>query len=186
MNDTPAASHRSWRKYLLNSVDSLARVGLKFLVASFESRLNFDFRKEGGAVRDIAVHTDDILGRGVPDALSKTRVLSEYRAWPLGAQEKSFMCVGAGFPEENDSSVELTWGPSPNNLKPVLASPGLRASRPRKSPPTRSRRVSESWEGLAACPPSLCRIFALDWRALHEGPIRCKAVIFSAPMIWSE
>ena len=131
LNDTPAASHRSLRKYLLNSVDSLARVGLKFLVASFESRLNFDFRKEGGAVRDIAVHTDDILGRGVPDALSKTRVLSEYRAWPLGAQEKSFMCVGAGFPEENDSSVELTQGPFPNNLKPVPTSPELWASRPR-------------------------------------------------------
>ena len=102
-----------------NSVDSLARMGLKFLVASFESRLNFDFRKEGGAVRDIAVHTDDILGRGVPDALSKTRVLSEYRAWPLGAQEKSRMCEGAGFPDENDSSVELTQGPFPNNLQPV-------------------------------------------------------------------
>ena len=131
LNDTPAASHRSLRKYLLNSVDSLARVGLKFLVASFESRLNFDFRKEGGAVRDIAVHTDDILGRGVPDALSKTRVLSEYRAWPLGAQEKSFMCVGAGFPEENDSSVELTQGPFPNNLKPVPTSPELWAPRPR-------------------------------------------------------
>ena len=87
LNDTPAASHRSLRKYLLNSVDSLARAGLKFLVASFESRLNFDFRKEGGSVRDIAVHTDDILGPGVPDALSKTRVLSEFRAWPLGAQE---------------------------------------------------------------------------------------------------
>ena len=106
-------------------------MGLKFLVASFESRLNFDFRKEGGAVRDIAVHTDDTLGRGVPDALSKTRVSSEYRAWPLGAQEKSFMCVGAGFPEENDSSVELTQGPFPNNWKPAPTSPELWASRPR-------------------------------------------------------
>ena len=131
MNDTPAASHRSLWKYLLHSVDSLARAGLKFLVASFESRLNFDIRNEGGAVRDIAVHTGDILGRGVPDASSKTRVLSEFRAWQLGAQEKSFLCAGAGFPEENDSSVELTQGPSPNNLKPAPTSPELWASRPR-------------------------------------------------------
>ena len=111
------------RKYLLNSVGSLR--------PKFESRLNSDFREEGGSVRDIAVHTDDILGRGVPDALSKTRVSSEYRAGPLGAQEKSFLRVGAGFPAENDSSVELTQGPLPNNSKPVPISPGLRASRPR-------------------------------------------------------
>ena len=160
MNDTPAASHRSLWKYLLNSVDSLARVGLKFLVASFESRLNFDFRKEGGAVRDIAVHTDDILGRGVPDALSKTRVLSEYRAWPLGAQEKSPVCVGAGFPEENDSSVELTQGPFPNNLKPVPTSPEPWASRPRTLSPNEIAARQGKLGGLsclsAVSMPDIC------------------------------
>ena len=99
MNDTPAASHRSLRKYLLNSVDSSASVGLKFLVASFESRLNFDFRKEGGAVRDIAVHTDDILGRGVPDALSKTRVVGISRL-AVGRPREILSVCGCGVSRE--------------------------------------------------------------------------------------
>ena len=41
LNDAPAAFHRSLRKYLENSVESLPCVGLRFEVSSFDPRLYF-------------------------------------------------------------------------------------------------------------------------------------------------
>ena len=107
-DDAPMAHNTSPRKYLLNSGGSPARVGLKFRAPTFGPRLYSVLRKEGGANRDIAILTDDILGRGEPDASPKKRAFPEYRFGALKVQDTSFVHVGAEVSQENDFSVKLT------------------------------------------------------------------------------
>ena len=73
----PAAFRRPLRKYLVNSAESLSRVVLRFEVSSFDPRLNYIFRKPGGAVGATATQIDDILGCGEPDLLLKESCFSE-------------------------------------------------------------------------------------------------------------
>ena len=54
LNDAPVAFRN-----LLNSVDSLARAGLKFQVSSFGPRLYLIFRRSGGATGAITTHFGD-------------------------------------------------------------------------------------------------------------------------------
>ena len=62
--DAPVAYHRSLQEYLLESVDSLAKVGLRFRASSFAPCSYFVCREAGGAVGAIATHIDGILGCG--------------------------------------------------------------------------------------------------------------------------
>ena len=70
LNDAPDDFHRSPRKYLRHSVDSLLRVGLRLRVSSFDPRVYFVFRKQGGAVGATGTRVDDILGCCEQDVLA--------------------------------------------------------------------------------------------------------------------
>ena len=73
LNDAPVACCRALRKYLLNSVASLAKVGLRFRAPSAGPRLYFVFRKAGGAVGAAPARCGDIFWRGKQDVLAEIR-----------------------------------------------------------------------------------------------------------------
>ena len=91
--------------------------------------MHFIFRKSGGAVGDIATHIGDILGRCVPDVLSKARCLLEPRFGPREVQEKSFVRVGVEVPRANDNSAQSTQGECTEGPRLIPTSPELRAAR---------------------------------------------------------
>ena len=77
LGGAPAAIRRSLEKLILNSDASRKRVGLRCRASTFDPFLSFTLREGGSTAGAFATHTDDILGRGVPDALSEIRDLSE-------------------------------------------------------------------------------------------------------------
>ena len=96
------------RKYLVNSVESLSEAGLRLEVSSFGRRPYFVFRELGGAVGAIAMHIDDILGRGAPDLPKNARRSGEGRLGKLKVQEESSVRAGAELGQEDDFSATLT------------------------------------------------------------------------------
>lgn len=87
-SNAPAASHRALQHCLANTVDSSARMGIRFQVSSAGPRLNFVFRNGAGAVRAVSTHVDDSLGCGEPDVLSKVRIFLGHRLGAMKVQEK--------------------------------------------------------------------------------------------------
>ena len=120
----------------MNSVESLAKVGLKFRVSSVGPRVFSVYRKGSGAVWDIATYFDDILGRGGPDLLSKTRSFFEYQIRDPEVQEKYLVRVGMELFQEIGFSVGLTQGEFAANLKPspppLCTGPPVSNRRPRR------------------------------------------------------
>ena len=78
-NGVPAAFHRPLREYLVNSAESLPRLGLRFEASSSDPCLSYVFRKSGEAVGVIATRIDDILGCGEPDLQLEVRRFSGKR-----------------------------------------------------------------------------------------------------------
>ena len=100
-NDAPAACHRSLREYLVNSVDSPSRAGLRFEVSSVGPGLCNIFREFRGAVVAIAAHTDDNSGCGQPDLLSNARPSLGGEIWGAEGPGRALCTRGHGLgPEE--------------------------------------------------------------------------------------
>ena len=134
LTDAPAYGLTT-RKYLLNSGDPLARVGLQFRVSPFRPRLFPVFRRDGEPVGGIATRTDDILGRGEQDALYETRVFSERGFGERKVQESPSVHASMELLQEIDFAVQVTQEESASNVKPLFASRGLWAARQRLLPP---------------------------------------------------
>ena len=113
---------------MLNTMDSMARVGLRRPVSSS------DPSQGGGAVGSFTTHIGDVIGCTEPDALAKIRVISEYRIEEMKAQESSFAPVGAEVPQVSDFSVYLTQEEFTKNATPLLTFPERRAACQRPSP----------------------------------------------------
>ena len=113
---------------MLNTMDSMARVGLRRPVSSS------DPSQGGGAVGSITTHIDDVIGCTEPDALAKIRVISEYRFEEMKVQESSFAPVGAEVPQVSDFSVYLTQEEFTKNATPLLTFPERRAACQRPPP----------------------------------------------------
>ena len=125
LNDAPAAFHGAPGRHLVESAKSLACVGLKFQVSSFDPRLNFIFRKSGGTVGAVAARIGDISGRSRPDLLSGVRGFLEHRFGGLKGQEKSFAHVGMGVSQANDFSAQLTQREGYERFETHSHSPGV-------------------------------------------------------------
>ena len=135
LNYAPVAFRRALQKFLLSSMESLAKEGLEFRVSSFDPSSFFVIRKDSWAVWDITAHIYDILGRGRPDVISRSRAFSEHRFGAVKVRGKSSVHVGMELSRENDFSAKLTRAEFATNPKPPPTSPKLRASRQRPLPP---------------------------------------------------
>ena len=79
LNDAPAASHRSLKRYLSNSELPTQCVGLRRQASTFDPCLFFVLRNEGQAAGAFTTHIDVISGCGEPEVLAKMRNFSERR-----------------------------------------------------------------------------------------------------------
>ena len=123
MNDSPVAPHLSLRKCSPNSDGSVAEVGLQFRVSSFGPFLYFGFRKDGGCVEGFATGTNDMLGRGGQDVLSKARISFRRLLGERKVQEPPFVHVGMKVPQENGFAVKATLEEFAPNSEPLLTFP---------------------------------------------------------------
>ena len=160
LNDAPVAFRRSLRIFLVNSVESLASVGLRCGVSPFDPRLYFVYNRSGSAVGAIATHIDDILGCGEYGLLAKIRPFSEKRFGTLGAQEWSLVHVDMELPQEKDFSVTSTQEAFTKNLKLFPTLPESRAGR--KNP------LSTDYIKLRQC-----KLGELFWVATASRPDMC-------------
>ena len=160
LNDAPAAFHRSLRKYLVNSVDLPAAVGLRFDVSSFVPRLYFVFRKMGSAVGAFATHTDDISGFREYDLLAKVRGFLVKRFGGMQVQEGSFVHVGMKLAQEEDFSVTLTQAAPTEKVKLLPTPPELWEGR--------KERLSMEYIKLRQC-----MLGELRWVATVSRPDMC-------------
>ena len=83
LNDAPVAFHRSLKRYLAQHAVSVKMIGLKFTGSTLDPRLYLVCNKEDEAAGVVSTHIDDILGRGVPGVLERTRYFLEQRFGPL-------------------------------------------------------------------------------------------------------
>ena len=91
INDAPVAPHRFLERRPLKNKVSLKLVGLKFKVSNLDPRLYMVLNREDEAVGVFSPHIDDILGRGVPGVLERTRYFSEQRFGALKTQENDLI-----------------------------------------------------------------------------------------------
>ena len=111
---------------------SLAEVGLRFWLPSFDSCLYLVVREEGGAAGAFTSHFGDICGCGEQDVPTKLRAFSQYRPGRVGVQESLCVHVGAEVPLGGDFSIKLPLEEFTRNPKPLITSPGLGAA-PRRT-----------------------------------------------------
>ena len=130
----PVAFHRSLRKFLVNSVESLSAGALRYEASPFRSASLCVFRKSRGAVCAIATHIDHISGRGEPDLLFEARRFLEKRFGKLRVQEMPLARVGVEVAQGHDFSATLTQEDFTEDLKLSPTSPKLREGR--KEPPS--------------------------------------------------
>ena len=89
-------------------MDSLAKVGLGFRAPSSEQCLYPVFQKEGGSVGAFATRTDDILGRGEQDALTRIRVFLEYHLGTTKVRESPLVHARTHPAQESDFPEKLS------------------------------------------------------------------------------
>ena len=117
LNDAPVAPRRSLRKFLVDSAESLASVGLRFKVTQFGPRAHFICRESEKAAGVVAAHIDGVSGRGEPDLFLEARGFYEDRFGKLAAQEGAFVNVGMEVSQEKDFSATSTQENFTRNLK---------------------------------------------------------------------
>ena len=114
-----------YESYKVGSVESSAKVGLRFRISSLIRVCNSSF---DGGVEQLASSPLILmifLGAASRTFPPKFEPFRKYRFGTAQAQESSFVHVGAGLPQERDFSVGWTREEIPKNLKPLLAPPEL-------------------------------------------------------------
>ena len=79
LNDAPVEFHKTLKRYLVKSNESLKLVGLRFETSTLDPRLYAILNNEKVAAGVFSTHIDDILGCGAPGVLERTRHYSESR-----------------------------------------------------------------------------------------------------------
>ena len=134
---------------MVKSAESPYSAGPRSEVSSPDSRMYFIYRKLGTAVRVIATHIDDTLGRGEPDLELKARGFSEKRFGESEGQEGPFIRVGVELAKEKDFSATLTREDFTRNQKLLPTSPYQCARR--KEPLSMEYIKLRQWELGVLC-----------------------------------
>ena len=183
LDEAPAAFRRTLRRRKLNPEASVQSVGLRCQAPTFDSCLSFVFRKGGSAVGAFATQIDDILGRGESDILAKMRIYSGQRFGGLKLQESSFVHVGMGLAQDNNSSgntqarrIHEAPATTPNYSEIMGCSSAI-ASVP-------SNCVSASLVNYAGSRLYRILMYVHAWLVLHFELICRKAATCIASTIW--
>ena len=125
LNDAPVEFHKTLKRYLVKSEESLKLVGLRFETSKLDPCLYTVFTADSEAVGIFSTHIDDILGCGAPGVLERTRKYLEHRFGALKVQERTFVHVGMELTQVLDFSVTLTQKEFTSRLQPLETSPAL-------------------------------------------------------------
>ena len=129
LNDAPVASRRPLGRYLLNSAEPLAKVGLRPQFSPPNPCLFFAFRKVGGSAGAFAAHIGEILGRAENDVPAEIRAFLEYRFGAREMKGSSFAHDGMKLSRGSDYPGKLTQDEFTKNMKPPPTSAELSAAR---------------------------------------------------------
>ena len=97
LTDAPAEFHKTLKRYLAKSNESLKLVGLRFETSTLDSRLYAILNNEKVAAGVFSTQIDDILGCGAPGVLERTRHYLGHRFGAPKVQENTFVLVGMGL-----------------------------------------------------------------------------------------
>ena len=122
--------HKTLKRYLVKSQESLKLVGLRFEPSKLDPCLYTVFTGSDEAAGTFSTHIDDILGCGAPGVLDRTRRYLEHRFGPLKVQEGTFLHVGMELAQSPDFSVTLTQEEFTRRLQPLAPSARACSSAP--------------------------------------------------------
>ena len=100
-------------------------MGLRFETSKLDPCLYTVFTADDEAAGSFSTHIDDILGRGAPSVLERTRRYLEHRFGALRAQGRHFVHVGMELTQLPDFSVTLTQKEFASRLQPLETSLAL-------------------------------------------------------------
>ena len=160
LNDAPVEFHKTLKRDLVKSDESLKLVGLRFATSTLGPCLCAILNGEGVAVGVFSTHIDDILGCGAPGVLERTRHYLEQRSGAPKVQENSFVHVGMELVQQLDFSATLTQAEFTRQLQFLDTSPAL----------WKRRQHSLSDEEKLQCQ---CKMGELCWLATASGPDIC-------------
>ena len=160
LNDAPVEFHKTLKRYLGKSKESLKLARLRFETSKLDPCLYTGFTADSEAVGTFSTHIDDILGRGAPGVLERTRKYLERRLGTLKVQERTFVRVGMELAQLPNFSVTLTQKEFTSRLQPMETSPAL----------WKRRQGPHSDEEKLLCQ---CKMGELCWLATVSRPDIC-------------
>ena len=102
VDDAPATFHRSLKRYLMNTDDSLKAVGPRLEASKFDPCLFFAFRGSGPALEVMTAHIDELLEYGEKDIFAKMENFSAIRFGPVEIQKADSTQIGMDFSQRAD------------------------------------------------------------------------------------